>query len=135
MKKNPYDWDNGLLLAKFMMVCMKAGNSGNISDFGPPASDDSAQLSYLKGAVMARLEGKKPPFKPGDDALSCEEARPLNSPASDLILPGKTMEVIRVYYSGNDLWHIEIEGHLGLLYRAEDFVLVLPTDNLPDDAA
>ncbi len=97
------------------------------------------EISFLKGVVLAMLARKRPPFQPSNNVVTISEfrVRPQNSLYSgrDVISSGETLEIARVHYTSNDTWHIEIKGHPGLLYRAEDFTLVPATDNPPDDAA
>lgn len=135
--ENPYDWDNETLLKGFMRACAKAGVSGSGLCYDPFAHYDHAEALFLKGVVLAKMEGARPPFKPSDNVVTTSERRtwPQGGLQSDLIPPGEIVKVVRIQYDGKGVWKVGIRGHENLLYRTEDFSLVPPKVNPPDDAA
>ncbi len=57
--KTAYEASNSELVDRFIKACARAGiaNSGLCID--PSAGADIVQMNYLKGAVLARLDGPK----------------------------------------------------------------------------
>ena len=91
-----YEMDNRTLLKEFWMACARAGVSGSglVIDVAGPSNAEEAR--YLKGVLLARLEGKKPPFKRGDVVNPVGGGQP------------RTIE--RIHYNGGDQWSLEFEG-------------------------
>ena len=136
---NPYNWDNETLVRKLTQACVRVGANGVCglqADFRTLYKHPEALYAfYLKGVVLARLKRQKPPFQPGDSVITAHGHRawPLNGLIFGLLPPGETVKIVRVHCDGNNVWRVEVKGHPGLLYRAEDFSLVPPIDNSPLD--
>jgi hypothetical protein len=64
MASNPYTWDDEELLKRFMNACSRAGVSGSGLIFDVAAGTNIAYAHYLKGVVLARIQGVKPPLEP-----------------------------------------------------------------------
>jgi hypothetical protein len=62
---NPYAWNNEKLVHEFMHATAKSANanSGLVIDVTGPIH--AKRVHYLKGVLLARLDGKQPPFSPG----------------------------------------------------------------------
>jgi len=87
--------------------------------------------SLLRGAILARLEGRKPPFCQGD------KVRPVNgnicTPGQQQINSGTIKEVAWVYYEGNGKWTLSLKddeilpcgviSNPGGRHQAEEFEL------------
>lgn len=151
MSDNPYTLSNKQLLDKFANTCARAGisNSGFMIDATGPSRARYAQ--YLKNVVLSRMDGKKPPFNPGDTvetkSESDEQIRPIDGnhgfftcydPAA-LMARGSSYKISEIYYRPSETeseWWLRFrslgENHNAFwLYRATHFSLVA----VPEPAA
>ncbi len=132
--KTAYEMTNEELLREFGQACAEArlSNSGFVVDVMGPVHASEAR--YLKGVVLARLDGQKPPFSRGDvvQSKSGDGARAVGWHGR-LSGASEPHEIFRVHYLGNEKWLLEFrnlpEGMEGTpLFQAEEFVLVsVPT--------
>lgn len=113
-----YDLSNSELLGKLVNVAARAGISGSglVIDCG--SQSYFSDLRYLKGVVLARLEGKKPPFKTGDRVFPVEgktvTGKCLSTYGRDWwpkdYVFNDSAEVVGIIYLGNDEWEICLKG-------------------------
>ena len=126
-QESAYNLDNEGLLKIFMNACARAGVSRSGLVIDPPAGYELAEAHYLKGVVLARMEGKRPPFKAGDEIISESGVR---EGYSTLAIPPKQKLRVRcVYYKGSNNWSVEFPGLSGGSYPAEKFVLAPPENS------
>ncbi len=126
-EKTAYEASNKELIERLMKACARAGVSNSGLCFDPGAGVDIAQMLYLKGAVLARIERQKPLFKPGarvvlKDGVSAEAK---DWYAGVRLSRDKTYTIYRVWYDDN--WFLSFTELLGeypevkCLYPAERF--------------
>jgi len=60
-----YDLSNEKLIGLFSGACLKAGASNSRTVLNPSGRYDMAEAAFLQGVVLARLDGKEPPFIEG----------------------------------------------------------------------
>lgn len=99
-----------------MNACARAGFSGSGAVIDPSARSDLSAAHYLKGVLMARLDGVKPPFNPGDELYPkniitrpsdrnhwqrSRDGRPLSPPG---------LVIKELHYVGKDCWDIIFVG-------------------------
>lgn len=67
--RNPYECSHGEALDNLIRAAGRAGTatSGLVIDFA--IDSHMRNLSLWKGVVLAKLEAKEPPFKPGDKVV------------------------------------------------------------------
>lgn len=133
-EKTSYEVSNIELINRFGDACARAGiaNSGLCIDF--TAGDKIVQVNYLKGVILARLDGQKPPFEPGMKVrIKKEVVRPV--PPKHYDAPnsrrGQTYTINRVWYD-DGRWYLtfkELEqwSELKAQYPATQFCLVEST--------
>ena len=136
---NAYELDNEALLKEFMNACGRAGTSNSGLCYDLAASEHLKYAHYLKGVVLAKIEGEDPPFKPGDIVICVK--RDGAYPAfgySSFPLPGTILcqrqpkKIIRVYYKGGKKWEVELAPNHERLYRAEDFSIAETPNDTPE---
>lgn len=122
-----YDMTNEQLLEAFVKAAAEAGIAGSGLCIDIMAGCKFAEFGYLKGVVLSRLEGLKPPFTRGDEVvakpgITTQPRYPNYDPAlkSDTVLV-----VFRAYYMDKK-WFLGFcgleEGEtLPFIYPAEDF--------------
>ena len=127
--RTAYEMTNEELLRAFGQACAEAGvsNSGLVIDVMGPVHASEAR--YLKGAVLARLDGQKPPFSRGDIVQSKSGGEVRAVGYGGLSVTSKPHEIFRVHYLGNEKWLLELrdipEATRGTpMFPAEEFVLV-----------
>ncbi len=126
-QKSAYDLENEELLRMFMNACARAGVSGSGLVIDPSAGYELAEAHYLKGVVLARMEGKRPPFKAGDEIISESGVRETYSTLA--IPPKQKLGVRRIYYMGGDDWSVEFPEYSGHPYPADKFILAPPENS------
>lgn len=121
MSENVYEMDPAELLVRFEAEV--TGRAGSVIPF---------RTHLLRGAVLARIEGRKPPFSHGD---SIRPARgDVNTLGQQRIKSGTVREVAVVYYEGDGRWTLSLKGdvhvpqgpvsHPDGHHQAEEFELV-----------
>jgi hypothetical protein len=149
MPTNPYELSKQELLSEFARACAHVGVSGSGIVIDLAAEIHRQNMSYLYGAVLARLDQAVPPVKSGAKVKpNKKEVRPNGESwrinPSPRQLP-KNLTVRIVYYRGENKWEYEfaeeIEGKTAykdgeydqdgsrewlvpLRFNAEDFDLV-----------
>jgi hypothetical protein len=119
------------LVDEFMNACARAGasNSGLVIDFA--AGSDRAEAHYLKGVVLARIAGVKPPLRPGRKMI------PLSSLPKGVVSvnydrdsfahlginPGEVCKIRRILYVEGK-WQLCFEGREKYRFKLEDFELI-----------
>ena len=126
-----YEMSNEELVKDLMRTCARAGTAGSglvIDVTGPYVA---AEAQYLKGVILSRLAGQKPPFK-RDETVEVAVDRICSYPGRDL-KRGEQLEVRRIYFEDQD-WKVAIKGIenddrvIPPLYPAKHFKpLVAPT--------
>ncbi len=107
MSKWAYEMSNEKLVEELMQTCARAGTAGSgliIDITGPYAA---AEAQYLKGVLLSRLAGQKPPFKRGE-TVEVAVDRVCSYPGRDL-KRGEQLEVQRVYFE-DQIWKVAIKG-------------------------
>lgn len=110
MSQWAYEMNNETLVKEFADACAKAGTacSGLVIDVRGPEYVEEAQ--YLKGVLLARLDGLKPPFKRDDTVRPAQK----NIRAVDWwggVLPEKpSFKIVRIYYAGKGQWLLAFQG-------------------------
>jgi len=110
--ENPYAWNTEKLLSEFMNACARTGisNSGLVISFS--AETDHSRAHYLRGVVLSRIEGVRPPVQPGDQVQPKSEAiTPSQSNGWKRSIHHKralpdVLTVKTVHYFGNDRWEL-----------------------------
>ncbi|MCG7851022.1 MAG: hypothetical protein MIO92_00715 [Methanosarcinaceae archaeon] len=128
-----YELPNESLIKEFMQACGRSGaaNSGLVFDaFGPTYA---SKVRYLKGALLARLDGVEPPFCPGDIVqVQAKSDNKVHDSDYRTSLPhGSQQKVQKIHYGGNEKWFLEFtgipEGDKGCpLFDACGFILEPP---------
>lgn len=128
-----YELSNEALLKEFMEACARAGVSNSGLCYSPTAGVHQDRANYFRGVVLARLEGEKPPFKPGDTIIcvkpngAYQTTGYCHTPMRGWTEPQK---VVRLYYKGAKVWELKVANHNNdEFYRAEDFALA-PTGTI-----
>lgn len=128
-----YDMTNEQLLNTFAKAAAEAGIAGSGLCIDVMTGSKFAEFNYLKGAVLSRLEGLKPPFTRKDEIvvkhrITASPRHPNYSPVlkSDMSDMDKVLVVFRAYYV-DEKWFLSFCDFVGeespLLYPAEDFEL------------
>src|SRR3569832_2801825 len=112
MAKWAYEMSDQELLDEFMNACARAGtsNSGLVIDFS--AGSDRAEAHYLRGVVLSRIDGEKPPFARGDKViLNQPPAQSVNKVnySPRFLKEGEVHEVSRIYYEGKRTWALSFK--------------------------
>lgn len=129
-----YDMDDKELVEAFMRACGKAAtsNSGLVIDFS--AGPQLAEAHYLKGAVLARFAGIKPPYKPGQEL----KPRPafhdsvisknydLSTYAYLKIGFKDELKICQVHYVDGE-WQLSFDSHPSYRFSADRFMLKAET--------
>lgn len=130
-QRNPtaYEREDTVLLGEFMNACGRAGASNSGLCISPSAGHDLLDAHYLKGAVLARLRGVKPPFEPGQilRLKKGERCGGWRQPE-----PQGKLTVARVYFNDAGRWTLTFkeidqfdgEGRLRDRYPVEKFEAV-----------
>lgn len=113
------------LLDRFMRATAQAGvsNSGLVIDVA--AGFDHANMRYFRGVVLARMEGKTPPYKSGGKVRvkADGEAREVSYRGPELVAKS-VWTIERVWYR-KSVWALELKGVAGEvvspLYPASSF--------------
>jgi len=112
MSQWAYEMSNRELLSAFAEACARSGlsNSGIIMSF--TGSMDAERARYLRGVLLSRLDGLKPPFKPGDVVKpSGNGVSPVSWRHGHTPLPqDKHQKILSILYAGNGDWLLELEG-------------------------
>ena len=125
-----YDAPDEELMDRLIRAAATAGTATSGLCFDPAAGLHIAQMRYLKGVVLARLAGKKPPFQPDARVVTGDQDVHDSSRQGPYLLPKFEGTVRRVLYAGGD-WFLELEGIIGM-YRADAFRLATPKqENAP----
>lgn len=123
-----YDMTNEQLLEAFVKAAAEAGIAGSGLCIDIMAGCKFAEFGYLKGVVLSRLEGLKPPFTRGDHVVVKPEvtAQPRRPNHDPVLKSDGALVVFRAYYM-DEKWFLDFYGLEGetlpLLYPAEDFEL------------
>ena len=136
VQRTAYDFTNDTLVELFMDACGEAGasNSGSVIDFRAGAHLEDAH--YLKGVVLSRLDGKKPPFERDDVVVIKPEIQTVRPERywEPEIGHNRNFTVWRVHYY-NEKWFLEFRGISNdrgiVLYDVEKFELVKPETLAP----
>ncbi len=105
MAKSAYEMDNGELIERFRSACTQLGSA--TSD--PRGPDRIAEVEYLEGVLLARLERQELPFKEGDTVQS-KSGEPVGSLNYFGTSVRERQMVRRVHYARNGIWFLEFEG-------------------------
>jgi len=110
MSQWAYEMSNADLLQAFARACAEAGVaiSGFVLDPMGPLHADTAH--YLKGVLLARLEGIKPPFSRDDIVQSKSEKEVRPEDFRGLSAAPGPQKIRRIYYEGSGKWLLEFEG-------------------------
>ena len=106
-RKSSYEAPNEELIAKFTKACMTAGasSSGLVVDL--MAGPNLAYMGYLKGVVLARLDGVAPSFEP-DQQVRVIAPDGIRGSWKTIRLPkGHEYKVSRVWYVEKQ-WFLEL---------------------------
>lgn len=132
MSKWAYEMSDKELIDEFGKACAESGVSNSGLCIDPMGPCDAEEARYLRGAVLARIEGLKPSFKRGDvvQIKSGRDAHPQDYWGSSLA-HDKDQTIRRIHYCGDDKWLLEFEdiprGERGILrFNADDFILKPP---------
>lgn len=100
-----YDLDNKRLMNSLLRAAAEAGVSGSGLIMDLSGSDYHTPVIYLKGVVLSRLEGRRPPFAVGDKARMypketyyCPSVNWRRHHASGEAAPDIEYEVAAVFY-------------------------------------
>lgn len=131
MLNDPWQLSPEELLDKFMEICQKVQAPINWWKHHVIAPSVVAERDYFKVVILARLEGKNPPFKAGDKVKPKDEKiRAIFSLRGCCRIPGDEIQVVwRVYYNGKGQWHLSFKDILSGIetepfFKAKDFCLV-----------
>jgi len=104
-----YDLNNEDLLDRFVNACVKAGISCSGLVIDPCADYDHMNAKYLRGVVLARLEGQKPPLASGTKVI-VPEGRKVTGILynQEILFPGTIFTVERVFFFGKGNWCVEL---------------------------
>lgn len=102
-KLDHYEIDSKELMARFRRVVDAYATGGRAAD-----------VRFYEGVILARMEGKRPPYKHGERVVVCDE---LGTPSLSLVpfnchrLPfGQEHVVSRVWYIRGD-WYLELKDN------------------------
>lgn len=130
MNMHAYDATNEQLLEAFAKAAAEAGIAGSGLCIDIMAASKFEEFNYLKGIVLSRMKGLKPPFTREDEVvlklgIRAQPRHPNYSP----VLVSDTDEalvVFRVYFE-DEKWYLNFRGlarkESPLLYPAENFEL------------
>lgn len=134
MEKWAYEMSNRELVNDFANACARAGISGSGLVIDCAAGYNFSEMHYLRGVMLARLEGKTPPFK-RDDVVEVNKdfASSINDwkYTTQKLERGTRKKIQRIHYCGGDDWQLEFgncpikEGKYFFgyyLFNAKDFV-------------
>lgn len=122
-----YEVPDEELVTRLMYASGQAGASASGLCLDVFAGIHIADMHYYKGAVLARLAGKKPPYEPDMQMAVCNEQGVTGKSSEGgprLQFKGKYV-IERVWYIKDD-WYLELKGIEGRntscpLYRASAF--------------
>ncbi len=113
-RRSAYDYTNKELVTAFLDAAARAGVSSSGLVFDLTRDSSVADACYLKGILLSRLDGKKPPFAAGDRAQFVWESRnpstvyPVNFVRGHYsrpeAKPDVLYEVARVFYEEDGEW-------------------------------
>ncbi len=109
-----YEQDNIQLLDRLINASAKAGVSQSGLIFSPMTNIDVLNLAYLKGVVLARLEGVKPPFSPQTKVEVPEGQTARGVCEQEVLEPLTRLTVERVFYLGGGNWGFQFREKQGL---------------------
>ncbi len=109
MSQWAYEMSNRDLLRTFTEACAEAGVSCSGIVFDPGASLVVRRFRYLEGVLLSRLDGVKPPFKPGD-VVQAKDGAAADLKGHWLPPPPGELTVQRVHYAGGGDWLLEFKG-------------------------
>lgn len=129
-----YELSNVELTDTFMKACARAGVSNSGLCIDPSAGADVVEMNYIKGAVLARMDGQKPPFEP-ETKVKIKEEVVLPEPKHYYHAPdlegNQTYTIDRVWYDKGKWYLTFLEmgkfSELDAQYLAERFCLVEST--------
>jgi hypothetical protein len=129
MSQWAYDMSNGELIDAFAQACAKSGVSNSGLCIDPWGPLHATEAYYLKGVLLARMEGLKPPLKRGDVVRSKSDQ---NVHSVDYLGPSLAHDsdqtIHRINYGGNGKWLLEFfdvpREERGIpQFNIDDFVL------------
>jgi hypothetical protein len=104
-----YNWPPAKLLDTFMQASARAGVSGSGLVIDLSSGTHSADATYLKGVLLARLEGAVPELKPGDKVRATSSLlRPLTMGDWRVWISSRNVKgdltISKILYLGNKSW-------------------------------
>ena len=107
-----YEMGNKDLVSEFGRVCGRSGSSNNGCAIDCSGSMWAEEARYFKGVLLARLEGAKPPFKPGDKVKVGKNntARSTDWRCEFSLPPNSSHKIHRIHYGGEGKWFLEIKN-------------------------
>jgi hypothetical protein len=126
MTKLAYDYTHMELVDAFVRAVAKAGvaNSGLVIEIMGP--HHAREARYLRGVLLARLEGQERPFTKGD-RVRLKTRLAVSSVNYDggyyrrEVHAGKEYAVSRVFYDGIGKWSISLGEDADFRFPAEEF--------------
>ena len=110
MSQWAYEMDNESLIREFARACAQSGTSNSGLVIDAMGSLYAEEVRYLKGVLLARLEGVKPPFK-RNNIVQAKSAKEVHSTDWVRSLPSDSHQKIRrIHYDGNGKWLLEFKG-------------------------
>ena len=130
--KTAYEALSSELVDRFMKACARAGVSNSGLCMDPSAGADIVQMNYLRGAVLARMDGQKPPFKSGKVGVKEEVVLPIRPRGYDApcLKEKRVYTIDRVWYDGG--WYLTFKelsnwSELKAQYPATQFYSFFPS--------
>ncbi len=126
-----YEISDEDLVRRFSEACVRTGVSNSGLCISPGADDDAVHARYLKGVVLARLAGKKPPYEPSQRVVVTRDGLQGSSYRLPILAAGSQYTIEKVWYTENN-WYLELKGIaaaeiLSPIYPASGFKLVTET--------
>ena len=130
-EKTSHEVSNVELIERFMKACARAGISNSGLCIDPSAGAQIVQMNYLRGVILARLDGQKPPFK-HDMKVGVKKGAVLPVRPKCYYAPNlegkQTYTIDRVWYDSGT-WYLTFKefrdwNELEAQYPAEQFCVV-----------
>ena len=135
-EKSAYTMPNAELVEKFMNACARAGSSNSGLAIDVMAGTYLEEAHYHKGAVLARLDGKQPPFVRGMKVRVNEGTAFPRKYGPPHLEQDKVQTVDRVWYDHNK-WYLTFRelarsySESSAQYKAGDFSLAESGEPVP----
>ncbi len=107
MSQWAYEMSHEELVNYFMRICARAGTASSGLVIDVTGLYEAAEAKYLKGVLLARLDGQKPPFKREEeievtaDSVYVYHGRNLKK--------GEHLTIERIYYQDKK-WFVTFKG-------------------------